>query len=92
MTQTSLTIERLRLRATGLDEGAARKLATLVAEGLVPSLQLPPGRTAIDSLNVEVQARAGEGPELLSRRIVDAIGHALGPSFSTSFGAEEVAL
>lgn len=92
MTQPSLTIERLRLRATGLDEGAARRLATLVAEGLAPSLRLPPGRTAIDSLNVKVQARAGEGPELLSRRIVDAIGNALGPSFATSFGAEEVAL
>lgn len=90
-----LTIDRLRLRAAGLDEGAARHLATLVGEGLAPSLQLPAGSTAIETLRVEVAARTGEAPELLSRRIVDAIGHALArdraPAWAPVLGAEEVA-
>jgi hypothetical protein len=90
-----LTIERLRLRAGGLNEGAARHLATLVGEALAPSLQLPAGTTAIETLRVEVAAHAGEGPELLSRRIVDAIGRALArdraPTGARVLGAEEVA-
>jgi hypothetical protein len=73
-----LTIDRLRLRAAGLDGGAARHLATLVGQALVPSLQLTAGCTAIDTLRVDVAAQAGEGPELLSQRIVDAVGRALG--------------
>ena len=72
-----LTIDRLRLRVAGLDEGAARHLATLVGEGLAPALQLPIGSTAIETLRVEIAAHTGEGPGLLSRRIVDAIGRAL---------------
>ncbi len=90
-----LTIERLRLRAAGLDEGAARHLARLVGEALAPSLQLPAGTTAIQTLRVEVAAPAGEAPELLSRRIVDAIGRALGrdraPAGAGVLGGEEVA-
>jgi hypothetical protein len=90
-----LTIERLRLRAAGLDEGAARHLATLVGEALAPSLQLPTGSTAIDAIHVEMVAHAGEGPELLSRRIVDAIGRALArdraPVGARVLGGEEVA-
>jgi hypothetical protein len=72
-----LTINRLRLRAAGLDEEAARRLATLVGEGLGPALRLPPDRTAIDTLKVKVASPVGEGPERLSKRIVDAIGRAL---------------
>jgi hypothetical protein len=90
-----LTIDRLRLRAAGLDEGAARHLATLVGEALAPSLQLPVGSTAIDSLRVEMSAHAGESTELLSRRIVDAIGRAVArdraPVGARVLGAEEVA-
>ena len=65
-----LTIDRLRLRAAGLDVGAARRLATLVGEGLAPALQLPAGSTTIETLQVEVAAHTGEAPELLARRIV----------------------
>jgi hypothetical protein len=72
-----LTIDRLRLRATGLDDGAARQLATLVGQGLAPSLRLPTGTTAIDTLRIEVAAHTGEAPEALSRRIIDAVVHAL---------------
>jgi hypothetical protein len=72
-----LTIERLRLRAAGLDEGAARRLARRVAEGLAASLQLPPGVTALEALRVEVTGMAGEAPDMLSRRIIDAVGRAL---------------
>lgn len=89
-----LTIDRLRLRAAGLDEGAARHLATLVGKGLAPSLQLRAGSTAIETLRVEVAAHTGEAPELLSRRIVDAIGRALArdraPAGARVLGAEEV--
>jgi len=66
-----------------------------VGVGLAPSLQLPAGSTAIETLRVEVAAHAGEGPELLSRRIVDAIGRALtrdrAPAGARVLGAEEVA-
>jgi hypothetical protein len=90
-----LTIDRLTLRAAGLDEGAARHLATLVGEALAPSLQLPVGSTAIETLRVEVAAHTGEAPELLSRRIVDAIGRALArdraPAGARVLGSEEVA-
>jgi hypothetical protein len=91
-----LTIDRLRLRAAGLDEGAARRLATLVGQALVPAVQLPTGSTAIETLRVEVAAHAGESPELLSQRIVDAIGRAVArdraPAGARVLGAEEVAL
>lgn len=90
-----LTIDRLRLRAAGLDEGAARHLATLVSQGLAPTLRLPAGSTAIETLGVEVAAHAGESAELLSRRIVDAIGRALArdraPVGARALGVEEVA-
>lgn len=86
-----LTIDRLRLRATGLDEGAARRLATLVAQGLAPSLQLPTGSAAIDTLRIEVTAHAGEDPEALSRRIADMIGRALPRDRGPALGGEEVA-
>jgi hypothetical protein len=90
-----LTIERLRLRATGLDQGAARHLATLIGEGLAPSLQLPVGSMAIDTLQVDVPAHAGESPELLSRRIVDAVGRAIArdraPAGARVLGSVEVA-
>lgn len=74
---TKLTVDRLRLRANGLDEGAARRLATLVGQGLAPSLQLTTGSAAIDTLRIEVPAQPGESPEALSRRIIDAISRAL---------------
>ncbi|CAM5737499.1 hypothetical protein MAUB1S_02894 [Mycolicibacterium aubagnense] len=74
---TRLTIDRLRLRANGLDEGAARRLATLVGQGLAPSLQLTTGSMAIDALRIELPTQPGESPEALSRRIIDAIGKTL---------------
>jgi hypothetical protein len=33
--------------------------------------------TALEALRVEVTARAGEAPDMLSRRIIDAVGRAL---------------
>jgi hypothetical protein len=77
MSHPELTIDRLRLRANGIDEGAARHLATLVGRGLVPSLLLSTGTVAIDTLRVEVTAHPGEAPEALSLRIVDAVSRAL---------------
>jgi hypothetical protein len=74
---SQLTIDRLRLRANGLDEGAARRLATLVGEGLAPSLQLPTATAAIDTLRIELASKPGENPEALSQRIIDAVSRAL---------------
>ena len=72
-------IDRLALRATGLDEGAAHLLARLVAEGLAPGLLRSAGLAGIDSLRVEIKADAAEQghPDLLAQRIVDAIGRVL---------------
>jgi hypothetical protein len=72
-------IGRLALRASGLDEGAARLLARLVAEGLTPGLLRPAGLAGLDSLHVEVQASAADqgNPDLLARRIVGEIGRVL---------------
>lgn len=91
-----LTIERLRLHAAGLDEGAARRLARRVAEGLAASLQLPPGVTTLEALRVEVTGMAGEAPDMLSRRIINAVGRALardraGAGAAGTHGEEEVA-
>jgi hypothetical protein len=86
-----LTIDRLRLRAAGLDEGAARRLATLVGQGLAPSLQLPTGTAAVDTLRIEVTARTGESPEALSQRIAEMIGRALPGDLDPALGGEEVA-
>jgi hypothetical protein len=72
-------IDRLALRAAGLDEGAARLLARLVAESLTPGLLRPAGLAGLDFLRVEVQATAADQgkPDLLARRIVDEIGRVL---------------
>jgi hypothetical protein len=72
-----LAVEHLRLRVQGIDEGAARRLAELVAQGLGPGLILPVGLDAISTLEVEVRAQPDEGTDALSRRIVEAVGRAL---------------
>jgi hypothetical protein len=90
-----LTIERLRLRAGGLDEGAAQHLAALVGQALAPSLRLPVGSTAIQTLHLQVAAHDGDDAQMLSARIVEAIGRALArdraPAGAGVLGAEEVA-
>ena len=72
-------IDRLALRAAGLDEDAARLLARLVAEGLTPGMLRPAGLAGIDSLRGEVRADAAEqgNPDLLARRIIGEIGRVL---------------
>jgi hypothetical protein len=72
-------INRLALRAAGLDEDAARLLARLVAEGLTPGLLRPAGLAGVGSLRVEVHAGGTDQgkPDLLARRIVDEIGRVL---------------
>jgi hypothetical protein len=74
---SELTVEHLRLQVQGIDEGVARRLAELVAEGLGPGLTLPVGVEALATLHVEVPATPGEETDALSRRIVDAVGRAL---------------
>lgn len=73
-----IRIDRLSLRAAGLDQDAARVLARLVAERLTPGLLRPPGLADVASLRVAVQAAAErENPDLLAQRIVDEIGRVL---------------
>jgi hypothetical protein len=70
-------IDRLALRAAGLDEDAARLLALMVAERLTPGLLRSAGLAG--SLHVEVRASAAEhgNPDLLARRVIDEIGRVL---------------
>jgi hypothetical protein len=72
-------IDRLALRAAGLDEDAARMLARLVAEGLTPGLLRPAGPGGPASLRIEVRADAAEQgkPDLLAQRIIGEIGRVL---------------
>lgn len=69
-------VDRLTLRASGLDEDAARSLARLVAEGLTPGMLRLAGTAGLDCLRVEVTADQ-RTPDLLARRIVDEIGRVL---------------
>jgi len=59
------------------------------------SLRLPVGSTAIQTLHLEVAAHDGDDPQMLSQRIVEAIGRALArdraPAGAGVLGAEEVA-
>jgi hypothetical protein len=71
-----VSIERLSLRVAGLDEQAAGELARLVAQRLAPGLLRPAGLAGLDRLALEVKDAPGD-PDLLARRIVDAIGRAL---------------
>jgi len=75
----AVRIDRLALRAAGLDEDAARVLARRVAGRLAPGLLRPAGLAGLDALRVEVRATAAEQgqPDLLARRIADEIGRAL---------------
>jgi hypothetical protein len=72
-------IDRLVLRVAGLDEDAARALARLVAEGLAAGLPRAAGAAGLDALRLEVAATGAEqkAPDLLARRITDAIGRTL---------------
>ena len=73
----ALTIERLRLRAAGLDEAAARTLARLVASRLTPGLLRPAGGAGAGDVHVRVAARGGDTPEQLAERTAAAIAAAL---------------
>jgi hypothetical protein len=75
-TARNVSIERLSLRVAGLDENAAGELARLVGEGLAPGLLRPAGLAGLDQLAITVEDVPGD-PDLLARRIVDAIGRAL---------------
>ena len=88
---SELAVERLRLQVQGIDEGAARRLAELVAQGLGPGLILPVGLEALATLHVEVPAHPGEEADALGRRIVDAVGRALAtaPSPAGSGGSQD---
>ncbi len=68
-------IDRLALRVTGLDEGAARTLARLVAEGLPPGVLGPAASDGLGRVRIQVTADAAEQgkPDLLARRITSEL-------------------
>lgn len=73
-----MRVGRLALRVAGLDEGEARTLGRLVAEGLASGL---PGTAGGDLGRVRIQLTADPAeqgrPELLARRIVDEFSRTL---------------
>jgi hypothetical protein len=74
-----VAIDRLRLVVSGLDVGAAKVFARLVAEGLAAGLGRSPGTAGLDSLHLDMavnSAEAGE-PAAVARRVVDEVGRAL---------------
>jgi hypothetical protein len=86
---TEVHVERLALRVSGLDEGAARELAHLVATGLADSLLRTAPDAGVPGLRVQLttpapgtpagDTPAGDppAPDALARRIVDAVGRTL---------------
>jgi hypothetical protein len=85
-------VDRLALRVTGLDERAARALARLVAEGLVPWLpELAGGDLGQVRIRVTADAAEQGRPELLARRIAGELGRVLGHSRDPGYPDEEAA-
>jgi hypothetical protein len=76
-TTSELRVERLLLRAQGLDERAGRRLARLIAENLAGDLQVGTGSAAQADLSVEVAARSGEAIDETAWRVARAIRQAL---------------
>jgi hypothetical protein len=73
MTAATIEIDCCHLRLTGVEPADARRLAQLVAAGLVPSLRLGPGEASLGCLQIEVQARPGDGSAELAGRIVERL-------------------
>jgi hypothetical protein len=71
----TLDIDRLTLRLTGVSPVAAHVLARAVA-GRLSKLRFD-GAAAPASLHIDVRARRGEPPEMLSARIADEIERTL---------------
>jgi hypothetical protein len=72
MNPPDVHIDRLALRVSGLDEGAARALARLVADKLAPGLT--PGPAGPDSPPADPDA--GGTLDELARRIADQVARA----------------
>jgi hypothetical protein len=72
-------VDRLALRVSGLDEGAARALAYLVAEKLSAGLLQSAGAAGLASFEVEVKLDHGDRatPDVLAQRIADQVGRVL---------------
>jgi hypothetical protein len=68
---SDVTIERFILEAPGVSAEGARRIATLVAEGLVAADGLPQ-RFAAPRVNLAVTAPAGADEKTLARLIVAA--------------------
>ena len=69
-----LRVDRLALQVTGLDEGAARTLGRLVAEGLASGLPAAAGDLGLVRIQLTADAAEQGRPELLARRIVEEFG------------------
>jgi hypothetical protein len=86
-------LDRLALRVTGLDEGAGRTLARLVAEGLPPALLGPAASDGLGRVRIQVTADVAEQaqPDLLARRIVSELARILARGQGPGYPDEETA-
>lgn len=71
------TVDRLNLQVPGADAAHGRRVGELVAELLAPLVEPGIDAAALDRLEVELTAQAGESAETLARRIASAIALAL---------------
>jgi hypothetical protein len=85
-----MRVGRLALRVTGLDEGEARTLGHLVAEGLASGLPAAAGG-GLGLVRIQLTADAAEQgrPERLARRIVEEFGRILTRGQAPGWPGEE---
>lgn len=74
----NVTIDRISLRVEGVEPGTARRLAQLVAERLVPALQLSAGEASFERLGIELTAFATEDADAIATRVAGEIAMHLG--------------
>lgn len=73
-----IRIDRLRLRAAGIDEDWARKLAGLIGQRLSFAVASLPGPSRLGRLDVTVAARAGDSLADLADGAVAEVLRAVG--------------
>jgi len=74
----NIDIDRISLRVEGVERGTARRLARLVAERLVPALELSAGEASLERLRVELTAMPSEDPDSIATRVATVVALRLG--------------
>jgi hypothetical protein len=83
---SEIEIERISIRVPGLDGDTARRFARLVAEGLVPSLQLGPREGSLERLRVELARRPSEDADALAARLAERLTLLIGETSTVEAG------